>query len=115
VSDLDLDAITQKWLQTCGYCDAGLPMACICPPTSEDYRVVMADLVDEVARLRKQTVSPTLYKVGDPDPTPPDDARSDDWCLAEHPDGYCCIWPEGHAHPQHIDSNDGVLVAVWPA
>jgi hypothetical protein len=52
MSDLDLDAITAKWLQPCGSCDGGLPMNCTHP--TDDYRPVMASLVAEVERLRKQ-------------------------------------------------------------
>jgi septal ring factor EnvC (AmiA/AmiB activator) len=33
---IDLDAIAEKWLKLCGYCDAGLPMGCTC--TGDDPR-----------------------------------------------------------------------------
>jgi hypothetical protein len=50
VTVVDTDAIREKWLQLCGSCDAGLPMNCTHP--DEDYRPVMATLVDEIERLR---------------------------------------------------------------
>ncbi len=40
----------EPFLARCGSCDAGLPMSCTCP--TGDYRPVMADLVDEVLKLR---------------------------------------------------------------
>jgi hypothetical protein len=43
------------WLNTCGSCDAGLPMACICPPG--DPRTVILTLVeraDAVIALHKR-------------------------------------------------------------
>jgi hypothetical protein len=39
---VDLIERARPFLQQCGSCDAGLPMACTCP--SGDYRPVMADL-----------------------------------------------------------------------
>ena len=53
---LDLDAITEKWLQQCGPCDAGLAMGCSHP--DEDYRPVMSALVTEVERLRTRVTPP---------------------------------------------------------
>jgi hypothetical protein len=50
---VDLIERARPFLQQCGSCDAGLPMACTCP--SGDYRPVMADLVAEVERLRQRT------------------------------------------------------------
>lgn len=50
MSAIDLDAITERWLQICGPCDAGLPMGCSHPDA--DYRPVMAALVEEIERLR---------------------------------------------------------------
>jgi hypothetical protein len=46
----DLIARAESFLQLCGTCDGGLPMACTCP--TGDYRAVMLDLVREVERLR---------------------------------------------------------------
>lgn len=49
---IDLEAISEKWLQQCGPCDYGMPeYACSHP--EEDYRPVILDLVREVERLRK--------------------------------------------------------------
>ena len=47
---IDLQAITDEWLQQCGACDAGLPMGCA--RSDKDYRPAMSALVDEVGRLR---------------------------------------------------------------
>jgi hypothetical protein len=48
---LDLDAISEKWLNQCGPCDYGMPeYGCTHP--SDDYRPVILDLVREVERLR---------------------------------------------------------------
>lgn len=49
---LDLDGVIVKWLMPCGPCDASVPVECTHP--GEDYRPVMAKLVDEVAALREQ-------------------------------------------------------------
>jgi hypothetical protein len=49
---VDIDAIVREWLNPCGHCDGGLPMGCNCP--NGDPRSVIADLVDEVHRLRKR-------------------------------------------------------------
>lgn len=49
MSKLDLDAISQKWLQPCGPCDGGLPMSCSHP--DEDYRNVILALVNRVREL----------------------------------------------------------------
>jgi hypothetical protein len=48
--ELDIEAISQKWLQQCGSCDGGLPMNCTHP--DEDYRPVMLALVREIELLR---------------------------------------------------------------
>lgn len=40
---LDLDAITKKWLNQCGYCDAGLSMDCSC--TTDDPRHLILQMV----------------------------------------------------------------------
>lgn len=45
---LDLAAIKAEWLNVCGSCDAGLPMACSCP--AGDPRGVIAALVALVER-----------------------------------------------------------------
>jgi hypothetical protein len=50
MTDEELAAIEARWLQLCGSCDAGLPMACTHP--DEDYRPVIAALVAEVRQLR---------------------------------------------------------------
>ena len=47
---LDLQAISDKWLDECGPCDLGLPYGCTHP--QEDYRPVIATLLNEVGRLR---------------------------------------------------------------
>jgi hypothetical protein len=49
MADLDLDAISSKWLQICGACDAGTGE---CTHPAEDYRPVMLELVREIERLR---------------------------------------------------------------
>jgi hypothetical protein len=49
-SPLDLDAISSKWLQICGSCDAGIGE---CTHPAEDYRPVMLELVREVEALRR--------------------------------------------------------------
>lgn len=48
---LDTEAIAEKWLQQCGPCDGGLPMGCTHP--AEDYRPVMAALLEELERTRR--------------------------------------------------------------
>jgi hypothetical protein len=58
----DLDAIKKEWLNPCGACDAGLPMACTHP--SGDYRPVMLSLVDEIGRLRVLTRNVDLFGTG---------------------------------------------------
>ena len=55
--DVDLQAVTAKWLQQCGSCDAGLSMNCTCP--TDDYRPVMAVLVNEVQQLRNEIAEET--------------------------------------------------------
>jgi hypothetical protein len=55
---LDLEAITEKWLQVCGPCDAGLAGHCAHP--DEDYRPAMLSLVREVERLRNDVVARDL-------------------------------------------------------
>jgi hypothetical protein len=50
---LDLEAITAKWLQTCGSCDAGA-WDSPCTHPADDYRSPMAALVAEVERLRRE-------------------------------------------------------------
>ena len=56
-----------KFLQQCGSCDAGLPMACTCP--DEDFRPVMLDLVQEIERLRADAaaVARRAYESGQRD------------------------------------------------
>jgi hypothetical protein len=49
VTDNELDLLALKWLQVCASCDAGLPYGCSHP--NEDYRPVIANLIDEVRRL----------------------------------------------------------------
>ena len=49
---LDLDAIREKRLNTCGACDVGMPEYGCSHPT-EDYRPVMLSLIAEVERLRR--------------------------------------------------------------
>lgn len=44
--------IKMTWLQACGSCDGGLPMTCTCPV--EDYRPVMAELVDALEKFRER-------------------------------------------------------------
>lgn len=61
---------------------------------------------------------PTVYRVGDPDPTP------NDWvtpCPARSPDGdlpwdlsWPCCWPAGHAG-QHVAGDGSEILAVWDA
>lgn len=46
---LDLDAISEKWLQICGACDAGIGE---CNHPADDHRPVMLELVREIERLR---------------------------------------------------------------
>jgi hypothetical protein len=52
VTDDELDLLALKWLQVCATCDAGLPYGCSHP--DEDYRPVIADLIDEVRRVRAE-------------------------------------------------------------
>ncbi len=47
---IDLDAITEEWLNACGRCDADRPTFCTC--NHDDPRTVIANLVDEVRRLQ---------------------------------------------------------------
>lgn len=56
---LDVAAVEATWLQQCGPCDGGLPMACVC--SDADPRPVIASLLAaldearaEVERLREQ-------------------------------------------------------------
>lgn len=49
--ELDLAAVSEKWLRQCGACDGGLAMSCTHP--DEDYRPTMGALVAEVERLRQ--------------------------------------------------------------
>lgn len=52
---LDLDEITEKWLNECGACDFGLSeYGCHCPADEENYRPVMLTLVREVQRLQAE-------------------------------------------------------------
>jgi hypothetical protein len=53
VTDEPTDVVDRAapFMQLCGSCDAGLPMSCTCP--TPDHRPVIADLVDEVKRLRE--------------------------------------------------------------
>lgn len=48
----------RPFFQQCGVCDAGLPMSCTCP--TEDYRPIMAALVEEVERLRNIIAEPSI-------------------------------------------------------
>lgn len=48
---IDLDAVAAKWLQQCGYCDAGIGE---CAHPEDDYRPVMLSLVREIERLRRE-------------------------------------------------------------
>lgn len=54
MSELDLDAIAEKWLKPCGSCDAGLPMTCTCPP--DDFRPDMQRLIGRAATLRARVM-----------------------------------------------------------
>jgi hypothetical protein len=45
---MNLDEI-RPWLAQCGLCDAGLSMACSCPPG--DFREPMAQMLAEIERL----------------------------------------------------------------
>lgn len=54
-ASVNLEAVEARWLQMCGSCDGGLPMSCTHP--DEDYRPVMAALVDEIKRLRSDIES----------------------------------------------------------
>lgn len=47
---VDIDNVTDVWLQVCGSCDAGLNQNCTCK--EGDYRPVMMSLVKEVEHLR---------------------------------------------------------------
>lgn len=47
---LDLVEIINKWLRSCGACDAGLPITCSHP--QEDYRPVILELVRELEKTR---------------------------------------------------------------
>lgn len=49
--NVDLNAAKQ-WLNSCGSCDAGLPMKCTCP--EGDPRGIILDLFNEVVYLRKK-------------------------------------------------------------
>lgn len=53
----------------------------------------------------------TTYHVGDPDPTK--DGLAD--CTAQL-DGtyYCCTWPAGHTHLQHVAGTGSFVAATWP-
>jgi hypothetical protein len=48
---IDTEAVAEKWLQQCGPCDIGMPSGCTHP--DEDYRPVMAALVEELERTRR--------------------------------------------------------------
>lgn len=50
MSEDELQAIEQKWLQMCGYCDAGLPMECTHPV--DDYRPVILRLLHDLRAYR---------------------------------------------------------------
>lgn len=62
---VDLDSIEETWLRQCPACDAGLSMSCVCPPG--DPRNVIANLVDEVWRIRRKLkrVRKSLAERGD--------------------------------------------------
>ena len=51
MDDKELKAISDKWLQVCGQCDAGLPMNCCCP--DEDPRPIILTLVREIDTLQQ--------------------------------------------------------------
>lgn len=46
---IDLPLIRLKWLNSCGSCDAGLPMSCSCP--DGDPRNVILELVNHLETL----------------------------------------------------------------
>lgn len=50
LEEKELLAIEQKWLQMCGYCDAGLPILCTHP--DGDYRPVMLRLLHDLRAYR---------------------------------------------------------------
>jgi hypothetical protein len=52
IVNIDLDAITEKWLHVCGPCDLSVPGGCTHP--GDDYRPVMLELVREIDRLRAE-------------------------------------------------------------
>jgi hypothetical protein len=62
-------------------------------------------------------VTPVVYRVGDPDPTPGAAYSGGPCCSAKDPDGngLGCSWPIGHTHPQHVAGTGISVVAVWPA
>lgn len=49
---IDTQAVRAKWLNQCGYCDAGLAMDCSC--TLDDPRHVILELVREVENQRER-------------------------------------------------------------
>jgi hypothetical protein len=50
MSALDLQAVSEEFLNQCGSCDAGLPTNCVC--SRRDYRPTMLALVRELEQLR---------------------------------------------------------------
>lgn len=53
----DVLEAAKPWMRQCGPCDAGLPMACICPPG--DPRAIVARLAAELIDARKALLDVT--------------------------------------------------------
>ena len=57
-------------------------------------------------------MTPAMYEVGDPDPTP-NRPRGIGYCSAgSH--GYVCTWAVKHTHPQHVAGDGRRVIEVWP-
>ncbi len=59
--EVDIEAISEKWLRQCSACDAGLAMSCTCP--EGDPRNVISNLVDEIKRLRGEMPGGVTHEV----------------------------------------------------
>ena len=101
-SPLDLDAISEKWLQICGSCDAGIGE---CTHPEGDYRPVMLELVREVERLRVGHYYAEVRRLQE-EVIPPIRAQRDAAraLLAAFADDEEC-WFDHHGHCQAHDSD----------
>ena len=124
-TELDLDAISAKWLQICGSCDAGIGE---CTHPEGDYRPVMLELVRALEHIRDDCVVMLDGKGGwygvphsgrqaaEAKFAMPPDYVPQQWpyCEAEHPlTDYVCSRRPNHSDPWHVASNGKVLLARW--